>query len=125
MTRPEGTLCRTASRTTPHISLYLICSQLSNELKAISVPSLELKMCDHSCIHDYFREYPSMESRVGSIEVRFGDDFFHATNAERQMKSYLRKSARCWGFSVFILEMKCSEIEGGGAAVDGRAILRH
>lgn len=83
------------------MNLILVCSQITNELNAITVPGLELKMCDFSCLRGYFKRWASMGSRVISVEAPF-DTYFdvHPDPEHYHLKEKLLWYAGPWATRV-------------------------
>ena len=105
----------------PLLNLYLICSQISTELEAISIPLLELKMCNNVCVREYFHQHPSMKDRVGSVEVNFRSRSY----PESQLRDRLLGIVPIWGSRVDIVDMmRWDAPTSEGQRVEGKAIFR-
>lgn len=79
----------------PYLYLYLICSRITNELKCIDIPLLELQMCKPECVSDYFKKWRLMGSRARSVQTPF--QYFLAADAdETSLKRVLLLYGKGW-----------------------------
>ena len=108
----------------PHLSLYLICSQITGELMSVSIPMVQLKLCHATCVMDYFNAWKSMWKHVRCIEAPFDEKLGTSEDPEEVLKPLLLISAATWALRVDIVELRLSEISDSVLQrAEGRAIF--